>query len=473
MAECAAGTKAGPFSQPPFAHFTCSPLFTVAKKDSTKRRIIHDLSYPYGRSVNSGIAQLPVTLSSFDVGAEFVRAAGHGSWMCKIDITAAYRCIPVRLEDFHLLGMSWAGQYFYDKCLPFGLRSSCAIFEWYSTAAEWIVRHYGHIQYFTHYIDDFFLVHSSKSIAESHLTFTLATFNQLGLPVSPEKLIKPTQCITFLGIEIDSVSMQARLPAGKVASLQSELSIWLFKTHTTQRELQSLVGQLEFACKVVRSGRSFLRRLIDASTSASVSHPHTQIPIPLTSPLRLDLIWWHRFVHEWNGSTLLLPTRPRQPAISIYTDACEHGYGAALTHTGQPTRWLYGQWASSDISHARRKLRTSMPYLEMLAITFALSTWSPIISNNHIAICCDCLPVVHALQPLNMQSKVSGIMSSIRKILYLTATHNIAMRVSHIAGSKNCMADLLSRDQVSEFKLLRPDHLPVPDTLIPLPISTW
>jgi reverse transcriptase-like protein len=461
----------GPFPQPPFQHFTCSPLFTVEKKGSTKRRIIHDLSHPLGQSVNSGIAHLPVTLSSFDAGAEFVRAAGKGCWMCKIDITAAYRCIPVRPEDFHLLGMIWAGQYYYDKCLPFGLCSSCAIFEWYSTAAEWIVRHHGKIPFLTHYIDDFFLVNLSKSRTQAQLNFTLTTFKQLGLPVSAEKLVGPTQRITFLGIEIDSVSMEARLPVEKVVALQSELSHWLSKTSTTQRELQSLIGQLEFACKVVRSGRSFLRRLIDVSTFSP--HPNTRIPIQLTSPLRLDLNWWHRFVHEWNGTTLLLPTRPRHPTTSIYTDACETGYGAALVRADQPTRWLHGHWPSSELDSARRKSRMSMPYLESLAIVFALSTWAPTIGNSHIEIHCDCLPVVQSLQPLTMQSKVSGIMSCIRTILYLTATHNIAIGVSHIAGSHNCMADLLSRDQIPEFKLLRSDHYPIADTLTQPPISSW
>ena len=48
------GRIAGPFASPPFQYYRCSPLKTVAKKGSTtKYRIIHHLSYPHGRSVNS------------------------------------------------------------------------------------------------------------------------------------------------------------------------------------------------------------------------------------------------------------------------------------------------------------------------------------------------------------------------------------------------------------------------------------
>ena len=43
----------GPFSQPPFVPWTqLSPLMTVPKKDSAKRRDIIDLSFPKGASVN-------------------------------------------------------------------------------------------------------------------------------------------------------------------------------------------------------------------------------------------------------------------------------------------------------------------------------------------------------------------------------------------------------------------------------------
>ena len=393
--------------------------------------------------------------------------------MCKIDITAAYRCIPVRPADFHLLGMKWKGCYDYDKCLPFGLCSSCAIFEWYSTAAEWIVKHWSRsmVKWLTHYIDDFFLVARTQSQATAQLRFLLGVFQQLGLPVSPEKLEGPSQTITFLGIEIDSITMEARLPKDKLDTLSSTISEWLTKTTATQRELQSLIGQLNFACKVVRSGRSFLRRLID--TASAAPSPECAIPISPTSPLRLDLNWWHHFLSRWNGTTILLPPRPRQPSITIYTDACNTGYGAALVQRNQPTRWLHGRWSSTQLEDARRKSRISMPYLEMLAVVISLSSWASLLSNTHIALQCDCKPVVYALQPQHYTSSSPGLMSCIRTILYLTATHNIQLRIAHLAGIDNSLADALSRDQIPEFKRLCPDSLPSADIPAPLPTHNW
>ena len=54
--EIEEGAVLGPFTEPPFQDgWATSPLNSVPKKDSDKRRVILDLSFPRGRSVNDGI----------------------------------------------------------------------------------------------------------------------------------------------------------------------------------------------------------------------------------------------------------------------------------------------------------------------------------------------------------------------------------------------------------------------------------
>lgn len=54
--ECALGAMLGPFSTPPFQPwFHTSPLMTRPKKSADSRRVIVDLSWPVGASVNSSI----------------------------------------------------------------------------------------------------------------------------------------------------------------------------------------------------------------------------------------------------------------------------------------------------------------------------------------------------------------------------------------------------------------------------------
>ena len=68
----------------------------------------------------------------------------------------------------------------------------------------------------------------------------------------------PTTCLTFLGIEIDTVKGHLRLPAEKLQRLRDLLGEWEHREQCLRKELESLIGHLGHACKVVRSGRSFL-----------------------------------------------------------------------------------------------------------------------------------------------------------------------------------------------------------------------
>ncbi|CAJ0949536.1 unnamed protein product [Ranitomeya imitator] len=51
---------------------------------------------------------------------------------------------------------------------------------------------------------------------------------QFGVPLSPEKTIGPVPVITFLGIEIDSVAMEFRLPKEKIDKLLDLISGCIF-----------------------------------------------------------------------------------------------------------------------------------------------------------------------------------------------------------------------------------------------------
>ena len=77
-----------------------------------------------------------------------------------------------------------------------------------------------------------------------------------------KKLEGPTTSIVFLGILFDSITMTMRLEDEKLAAIHAELARWDDRTHSKE-ELQSIIGVLSFAAKVVAPGRTFLRRMID------------------------------------------------------------------------------------------------------------------------------------------------------------------------------------------------------------------
>ena len=196
---------------------------------------------------------------------------------------AAYRCIPVRPADWPLLDMRWQGSYYFHRTLPFGLRSACHLWERYATAMEWVIRTLTDVQQITHYVDDTFLANHTKELCTRDLARTKAGMAALGAPNATEKTEGPSTAITNLGIRIDSVAMSISLDASKLASTLELLDGWCARSTCSLRQLQSLIGTLQWASYIVRHGRTFLQHLRDLVTAHDDSpRPIDELAIRLT-----------------------------------------------------------------------------------------------------------------------------------------------------------------------------------------------
>lgn len=162
--ECDAGRIVGPFTTPPFRNFRTSPLGLVPKKDPNEFRLIHHLSHPDGSSVNDFIPDSCSTVKYASVGdaSKTIKYIGHGCFMAKTDIKSTFRIIPIHPADYSLLGIKWDDMYYFDRCLAMGLRSSCAIFEAFSTSLEWMAVHLLGASSVLHILDDFLFIAQTK-----------------------------------------------------------------------------------------------------------------------------------------------------------------------------------------------------------------------------------------------------------------------------------------------------------------------
>ena len=172
--ELRAGRIVGPFSRPPLDNFISSPLGVVPKKIPGEFRLIHHLSYPDGSSVNDFIPDQfsSVQYASIGDAIALIKSLGRACYMAKTDIKSAFRIIPIHPDDYHLLGMTWNDSYFFDRCLPMGCSLSCAIFEAFSTALEWLAKHYLCASGVLHIMDDIWLLLPLKA----NVTPILTTF---------------------------------------------------------------------------------------------------------------------------------------------------------------------------------------------------------------------------------------------------------------------------------------------------------
>ena len=123
--------------------------------------------------------------------------------------------LSIHPEDQGLLGIQWESEFYTDKALPLGLRSAPKIFTAVADALQWILSNKG-INNLLHYLDDFIFVSKSKEDAMANKQILLHTFSKLGVPLEPSKLEGPATCLSFLGIEVDSETLQLCLPSEKL-----------------------------------------------------------------------------------------------------------------------------------------------------------------------------------------------------------------------------------------------------------------
>ena len=140
--------------------------------------------------------------------------------------------------------------------------------------------------YLEHYLVDFITVGRPKSgECLFNIEVLLSCWSKLGVLIAEDKTVWPSTVITFLSIEIDSVAQELRLPSEKLARISASLHSWMNHRSATKRELQSLAGISEDAARIVRPGKTFLRRIYKAIASLAKPHHHNKLNVTLRSEI--------------------------------------------------------------------------------------------------------------------------------------------------------------------------------------------
>jgi hypothetical protein len=142
------------------------------------------------------------------------------------------------------------------------------------------------------------------------------------------------------GNEINTVSMQARLPQEKLIRAQDLLSSFLQRRSVKLRDMQSLIGLLNFMCRVIVPGRPFLRRLINSTLGVLQPHHH----VSLSAGAKADMKAWLLFLNSFNGVSILPDSSiSDNDVLKLYSDAAgSQGFAAVFG-----PRWFSGGWPST------------------------------------------------------------------------------------------------------------------------------
>jgi hypothetical protein len=369
-----------------------------------------------------------------------------GCLLSKADIENSFKIIPIHPDDHELFGFPLGDQYLFDKTLPMGLSFSCKLFETFSTAVHWIIDHKLGVSGCVHFLDDFLFEGPANSpLCLQTLENFLTMSKQIGLPIKADKTVFPTTTLTFLGLELDSELIEIRLPLDKLGKLKDQLNHFKFKKKATLRELQSLIGLLNFACSVVPPGRAFLRRLIDLTIGLSKPHHHRR----LNKETRSDIQAWLIFVESFNGKCLFLSDRwGTSEQLNLYTDASNIGFGGLFRK-----HWFAIKWPTDWLKY-------HITIREFFPIVVAIQLWGNALSNKCVTFFTDNSGVVHIIN--KQSSKDPTIMKLVRKFDVLTLQFNNLFKAVHIPGIKNTAADHLSRLQIQKFREEFPLMSPLP-----------
>ena len=411
------------------------------------------MSSPEGSSINDGIPKEMCSLRyvSVDDIIPKLLQLGQGALMAKLDIESAYRIVPVHPEDRHLLGIRWEGKFFVDTALPFGMRSAPKIFNAVADGLEWIMKAQG-VSHVDHYLDDFiFLGPPGSPECDRNMRRALDICRELGVPVAAHKCEGPTPILTFLGIELDSTTMEIRLPYVKIVKLKSLIASWRSRKSCRRRELESLVGHLCHACKVVRPGRRFLRGFFQLLSKCRRRH----FCIRLNCGFRADLEWWHTFLIGWNGASMLYPVHAQQARIHVWSDA-SGSWGAAAICESQ---WFQIKWCDFPEFQS-----ASIVVKELLPILVAATVWGPQWQTETVCFHCDNAAVVSIIK--GGYCKDQHMAHMLRCLFFLEAKFQFTSISVHIPGVANTIADALSRNNMTSFYSLAPQAYPSP-ILIP------
>ena len=167
--------------------------------------------------------------------------------------------------------------------------------------------------------------------------------NELGVPLSKDKLIPATTQIVFLGILLDGILHILAIPLEKRNKAIQLIQSFLDKKKAMVRDIQGLVGLLNFLNKAIVPGRAFTRRMYAKYANFTLK-PHHHIN--LDREFRSDCKTWLNFLLCKSKTTYCRPMldkelMPKASDIGFCTDSSAAetlGFGGVIE--GNVKQWF-------------------------------------------------------------------------------------------------------------------------------------
>ncbi len=339
-----------------------SPYFIVPKKGGGLQPIL-DL-----RVLNRALHKLPFRMLTQRRIFQCIRPF---DWFAAIDLKDAYFHVSILPRHRPFLRFAFEGRAFQYKVLPFGLSLSPRVFTKVVEAALVPLREAG-IRVLN-YLDDWLILAQSRVLLCEHRDTVLGHLSRLGLWVNWEKRkLSPVQRISFLGMELDSVNLTARLSVERAQSMLNCLESFQRKRAVPLKHFQRLLGHMASAAAVTPLGLLHMRPL---------QHwLHDRVPrcawrcgmyrVSVTPSCRQTFGPWSDLAFLRAGVPLVQVSRH----VVVSTDASAMGWGAMCNGHAAA-----GLWTGS-------RLQWHVNCLELLAVWLALRHFKVLLHDKHVLV---------------------------------------------------------------------------------------
>ena len=122
----------------------------------------------------------------------------------------------------------------------------------------------------------------------------------------------------FVGVLFDTESLTLLVTHERLQEITNSVNSWLQYQTAALKQLQSLIGKLNFVAHCVKPARIFISRLLNWLRKMQNSE-NAQI---LPDEIRKDLEWWRIFLPRFNGVSIMDLEEWSQPDQSAASDAC-------------------------------------------------------------------------------------------------------------------------------------------------------
>ncbi len=194
---------------------------------------------------------------------------------------------------------------------------------------------------------------------------------------------KPSLGLVFLGITLDSIRMEARLPQDTLQKCLHLVRSYRQLQKISIKKLKSLKGLLNLTCNVVRLGKPFLCLLYNLMEG--MIHRLPFLKIRLNAGAKEDLRRWELFLQDYNGVTMFLP-----PTTLTHSDMsiqlASEDYGWTLVRSA---KWVKSQWGPIFQGSKSTLVRGMVLFVRLIHV------FGRMLTNSRIQLECMDVEVAH------------------------------------------------------------------------------